>query len=539
MQKGCCRMKPKAPRIIDCLIHLGRNLNLEDYQVSTPDSIEHVLDKYGMSGALVCAFACSLNIDVEYGNEQLFKTTDGNKRLIPCPAIIPSEDGSTGSEEKCLDGLIEKGARCCYIFHTQVGVPLDKRVVGPLFAALEKRRLPIALFSPEITEAATLASEYPQLPVLIHGPSLRNRAFMPLFVQTRNLHFSMAANYSHYRGLEKMSRGNGADRIVFASGYPVAEPGASIANLFYSDLSERISNKIASGNIERLMSAIRSGSGSKKLKVFKAGPARFDEASAPQSVLSVRNRKPIPWDGVVDMHGHYGRAGKFPIWGGAGDDLVRELDRIGVEKIIVSHQAGISSPEVRWGNDQVLAAIKRYPGRIAGYAVCYPVEKRLGFDEIRRCIESGMTGIKIHTANGLAYTDPRYRPVWRLADRLKLPVLLHTWGDMDEYEEIFRKYRRVPVLLGHSGAINVASYVKYARKYKNIYLELAYSGASYGLVEHFVKKVGAGRVIYGSDAPWMAMQQQLGRVLFADISENDKKKILKDNAHRILKQVAK
>lgn len=44
----------------------------------------------------------------------------------------------------------------------------------------------------------------------------------------------------------------------------------------------------------------------------------------------------------------------------------------------------------------------------------------------------------------------------------------------------------------------------------------------------------AARVLFGSDAPWMSYSHQIGRVLFADIIEQQKKTILIDNPKRIL-----
>jgi predicted TIM-barrel fold metal-dependent hydrolase len=233
------------------------------------------------------------------------------------------------------------------------------------------------------------------------------------------------------------------------------------------------------------------------------------------------------------MHGHYGKAPAFPIWGGDADDLVAEMDRVGIEKLIVSHQA-VLTPNVVWGNDRVLEAISRYPGRILGYATCYPVNDKLGIEEIKRCIDAGMHGIKLHNSSGIAYTAAECGPVWELADVRKLPVLLHTWGDIDKLEPVFEKYRNAPILLAHAGSEKPEMYVEYAKRYDNLHLELCFSRAPYGLVEYFVREVGAERILWGSDAPWMAFGQQIGRVIFADIPEEDKKRILVENPAKIL-----
>jgi predicted TIM-barrel fold metal-dependent hydrolase len=53
------------------------------------------------------------------------------------------------------------------------------------------------------------------------------------------------------------------------------------------------------------------------------------------------------------------------------------------------------------------------------------------------------------------------------------------------------------------------------------------------MVEYFVQRIGAARIVYGSDAPWCSMASQLGRVVFARIDEWEKRAILGINAQRI------
>ena len=102
-------------------------------------------------------------------------------------------------------------------------------------------------------------------------------------------------------------------------------------------------------------------------------------------------------------------------------------------------------------------------------------------------------------------------------------------------KDLFKRYTRAPILLGHSGAGSNGAeiYVKYAKKYPNLYLELCFSRAPYGVIEYFVSEVGAERVLWGSDAPAMAISQQLGRILFADITDDDKKTIMVVDAEKV------
>ena len=514
--------------LYDALTYLGRDVGLEEHRSSDLSSLGRMLDKYGVARAFVTAFA-SRRLDPLYGNEHVFRAAARDCRILPCAAVLPNACLEVGDEARQIAILIDRGARCACLYPAGYGTGLDRRVIGPLLAALEKRRLPLALFETDLSQAAAIARGFPRLPILLHRVPYRNRTWLPLLKDTPNLHVSLAPNFAPYRGLETIVKHCGADRLLFASGWPETEPGSPIGYLMYSGLRDRDVRKISWENLAGLIDAVRVTG----RKAASKRPARMPSVAAAGLAGNVLSRRPLSLRGVTDMHGHYGQWHEFPVWGGEADDLVAEMDRAGIARFAVAHQACMT-PEATWGNDQVLAAMARYPGRILGYATCYPVNARLGIQEIRRCLASGMIGIKLHSSNGFAYTHEGYRPVWKLADRRRLPVLLHTWGDMDNYRQIFERYRRAPILLGHSGAARKELYVEYARRYPNVYLELVYSMAPYGLVEYFVREVGAERILFGSDAPWMSFGSQLGRVAFADIRESEKKTILVDNPARLL-----
>ncbi|MEA3366132.1 MAG: amidohydrolase family protein, partial [Candidatus Hydrogenedentes bacterium] len=76
-----------------------------------------------------------------------------------------------------------------------------------------------------------------------------------------------------------------------------------------------------------------------------------------------------------------------------------------------------------------------------------------------------------------------------------------------------------------------------ANEHKNLYLELAMSLSPRGLVAWFVEQVDAAKIVWGSDFCFLDHAQQIGKVLGVDIDERDKRKILSDNALRILRQM--
>jgi predicted TIM-barrel fold metal-dependent hydrolase len=241
--------------------------------------------------------------------------------------------------------------------------------------------------------------------------------------------------------------------------------------------------------------------------------------------------------GIVDMHGHLGRT-DFTIPEYRAEDLVRTMDRIGVTTSFCTH-VGCLSGLVQQGNDEVLEAMKAHPGRILGYVILWPYSEDWVRAETERCLEAGFQGIKLHSANGFPYDHPAYEPAFAMAAERRMPILLHTWGgkELDEIAGMAKRYPEASYLLGHAGAVNEKRYVAMAREADNIHLELCYSMAPRGLVERLVGEAGVDKVVWGSDAVFMNMPQQLGRVLGARLAEEDKRKILSANAKRILSRI--
>ena len=519
--------------ICDALIYLGRDCGMPAFQYADLASIQRTLDKYHIETALLHAFACR-TLDVTQGNRLIFDAAASDPRLVPCPAVLPNSELEVGDEADFVDQLIQDGARCVCLYPNTHGTTLDARIVGPLMDALQDRRLPLAVFEAELLDVASLASAYPRLPVIVHAPLARNRTLLATLRATPNLYISIAPRFARYRALEVIVQQCGPDRLLLGSGYPISEPGAPIAYLLYSDLNDEAVGRIARDNLLGLLAQVdvrRAASPD-----LAADHGQQNSVDLPQTAglaCHVWRREPVQLPGIVDMHAHYGSVPAFAVWRGDVDQRLREMDRVGIEKMFLS-RSGVGSPEAVWANDQVLKAMRYCPQRILGYATCYPITDDLGIGEIQRCIDAGMQGVKLHSAAGLAYTDPRYAPVWQYADERQLPVLLHTWGALAELKPLFERYRSAPILLAHAGAAEPESYVAYARKYPNLYLDLCFSGAPYGVIEYFVRELGPQRMLFGSDSPYMSIQQQLGRVLFADIAEDEKKAILVDNPKRIL-----
>lgn len=249
-----------------------------------------------------------------------------------------------------------------------------------------------------------------------------------------------------------------------------------------------------------------------------------------------RAGQPITGLEIIDMHGHLGPY-FFAIPNLDPASVVAAMDRIGVASTVVSHMRCMSA-DVTWGNDEVLSVMRRFPGRILGYAALWPFSSDAVKREVATRIEQGFVGIKIHNATGFPYTHAAYAPAYALAHERRLPILFHTWGLEPVFNELSRIASDHPdlhVILAHSGAANMEDrYVRMAREHANVHLDLSLSFSPRGLIERLVAEVGARKILWGSDVLFFGQAQQLGRVLGARITEVEKRQILSGNAQSIL-----
>jgi hypothetical protein len=251
-----------------------------------------------------------------------------------------------------------------------------------------------------------------------------------------------------------------------------------------------------------------------------------------------RRGEPLGLD-IIDMHGHLGACG-FGLPDNSAAGLVATMDRLGVSMLVVSHMQCLGR-HVGWGNREVLAAMRAFPGRLQGYAALWPESEAAVRAEAEWALAEGFLGFKAHNSNGFAYTHPAYAPAYELAQRDRRPLLFHTWGQEAEFSqvaEIAGRYPEASVLVAHAGCVNAAGYVRLAQQQANVYLDLAYSAAPRGLVARLVREVGAGRVVWGSDGYFFSEAQQLGKVTGADLPEAVKEQLLSTNAKHILGRVA-
>jgi len=241
---------------------------------------------------------------------------------------------------------------------------------------------------------------------------------------------------------------------------------------------------------------------------------------------------PIDDELVIDAHTHLG--GYFNLYHipfGDVKGILEQLDRLGIDKICTFSFAGVNS-DFTLGNDLVAEAVKQHPNRIVGYTTLnanYPEE---WIRELERCRKIGLKGIKIICEyQGTTTERTDFSPVFQYADDQRMIMINHYWGSPQFLDSLAAKYPNACFVTGHYST----EYAEVLRKRKNVY-QCTCAALMFGDIEKLLRLVDSGKIVYGSDLTDLDGPFGLAPILYAKISDEDKRKILGLTVQRILNE---
>jgi len=244
---------------------------------------------------------------------------------------------------------------------------------------------------------------------------------------------------------------------------------------------------------------------------------------------------------IVDAHIH---SGDFLGRKWNAEKLIKVMDKYKIDKAFISSEEAIV-----YGNDDANKNLKEnyikpYEKRFIGY--CVPNPYNSPGHEVEKCIESGyFQGIKLHPwYHKCPLSSSNYDSVFEIANQRSLPVLVHSGGtlNMPDFQyalpEMFlnvaERYKDLVLIIGHMGLERWREVTELVIDYDNIFLDITMSMPEKARVEFAVEKVGAERVLLGTDMPLIDPAVSIGLVLGSSLSTEDKEKILGANLMRIL-----
>jgi len=233
-------------------------------------------------------------------------------------------------------------------------------------------------------------------------------------------------------------------------------------------------------------------------------------------------------------------------------DVLKELDEAGADIGVLITQAtggiGFHVP-----NDKVMALAKKYPDRLVALASVDPTKGKESVDEFERAINDGFKGLILYPQYVHFYpNDEKFFPIYEKAIELDVPVIfIPYWstpyssikyGHPSLLDDVAVQFRDLNIVIqGLGGGLFEETYVV-ACKNPNVYLTT--SGCSFiypgGLFERHMHTIinswiSLDRILFASEYPLASCAGQRKIIEGLGLSLGDKRKVLGENAARLLK----
>lgn len=267
------------------------------------------------------------------------------------------------------------------------------------------------------------------------------------------------------------------------------------------------------------------------------------------SLAQLRSRLD-PGGPVIDAHVHpLGNFGGYRL-ADVADDARRlrgAAQRAGVSRAcLFSLHATVpydpTPAQCRQANDYALAMRDAGDGFFLPFCYVTPGAPEAAVAEVDRCVAgAGMVGIKLWVARRA--TDPGLDPILARSVELGVPVLQHAWrkttGNLAgesfpaDVADLARRHPRARIIMAHLNGCNPRG-VEEVRDCDNVCVDTAGGDPETGIVALAVERLGAHRVVYGSDAPIRHFGVTLAKVLGAQLAPEVKRRILWDNLRALL-----
>lgn len=276
------------------------------------------------------------------------------------------------------------------------------------------------------------------------------------------------------------------------------------------------------------------------------------ESVAPdQGSRPVDSGLPVGWRAIpkIDVHNHIVDPVDQPgvSWQRV-ENMVIAAQRLGITKLCCSRPITggrmASIEEVRQANNAVLAAMQKYPQLIAGFCFVQPGNGVAAVDEIRRCVDAGMIGVKLY--NQYKYDDPMVFPIAQACIDLKIPWLGHSahltdpkslaaqpnTSDSLVFGRLSLRYPELRLILGHiNGGGDWEWAIKGLRDFPNVFLDTSGSVLEDNTIEMCLRELGHHRILFATD---QTMEGCVGKILSAQLDAEQREDIFWRNAQRIL-----
>lgn len=241
---------------------------------------------------------------------------------------------------------------------------------------------------------------------------------------------------------------------------------------------------------------------------------------------------------IIDCHCHAGKGdGLTGPWDTAaplGGYLARALEA-GIARTVLF---ATFHSDYRQANREVARIVARRPQRFYGFAFVHPVRDRGRVMElVQEAVKShGFAGIKVHR-----YDARITREICEAARAFALPVLYDVMGDVSSVELIATEYPSVNFIIPHLGSFGddwraQLALIDHLERHRNVFTDT--SGVRrFDLLEQALQRAGPGKILFGSDGPWLHPGIELAKVRALGLPAREEALITGGNLLRLIRRL--
>jgi predicted TIM-barrel fold metal-dependent hydrolase len=240
---------------------------------------------------------------------------------------------------------------------------------------------------------------------------------------------------------------------------------------------------------------------------------------------------------VIDGHVMLGHGRDVSL---TAEELLATMDRLGIERALVSPAEGYLPVRNREGNELVAAAAAASDGRLLAYAVATPWLGGEGVEELKRAHDAGAVALKLDSAlQGFDLLDGQAEPLVAYAVESGWPVYVRTGTPPHalplQLAWLASRFPDGNFLLGKSGATDFShDGPATLAAASNVYADSVYVEWPTALAAADPEERG-GRVFFSTDAPFGDPPIELARVTEAPYGEDVRDAILGGTLARLLR----
>ncbi|MEX2569031.1 MAG: amidohydrolase family protein [Cyclobacteriaceae bacterium] len=520
--------------MFDAHVQVGRHLKLRENGLHTTQDLLSEMDHYGIAEALVVDSLSRENHPKD-GNRRILEVTENNPRLHRGWSAMPP--GIKSEQIPPYDFVNEMRRHqvgALFLYPNQYFFNLSDWSVDDLLDPVSESNVPVFINPVESNGrggsdatdwdgVVSLCRRWPSIPIVVSENRIRRsqRLLYKALDACPNLHLEISAYWLH-RGIEYITERWGARRLLFGSGWPNFGQHMTLATLTTAEISDHDKRIIAGDNLRGLLSWC-------KLKHPVVSFPDPDDEFVEFGRSGVRPEKMT----FYDVHGHLGENNAhYHVPASTIKEVVKDMDRLGLNKVCVMSFAGVYSDEI-FGNDIVGKAIKKFPNRFIGFTLLSPNRGRKEMLlELKRGEKLGMRGIKlIPSYQGYPVDGPLIDVACKWANEHRQIIINHDWGSPSQMQRLVEKYPNACFITAHT----TTAYADIMKDHPNMFVCSVPLLKPRGC-EEVVKAIGADRFLFGTDLLDLPIAWNLGPIIFARISTQEKRLILGENLKNILEK---